>query len=343
MKTMRKLLLVLLALTVVLAFAGAALAEEATTAPADTSDPGIAPVIGAAATENPVPEGYSIGLFVLDGEGNTVTEKGGFSCLGSSVTLYIKHDYQIVAKYYNSKGETIEPDEELILGVEDESGNNSDVIISDALVTLNSEVSAEYDSGTSRTVVAEHEEGIWAFAIAPMPKDSATVEKLVLLSYDEGGDLNYSLQNQVMNTLDTFNDFIEVGAKVFLWVGVGFAVFSALLLMNFISISISYKKREIGILRAVGARSSDVFKIFFSESFIIAFINFVLAVIAAITTIFFINRWMRGEGINVTLLNFGLRQVALMFVISVAVAAIASFLPVWRIARRKPIDAIKDR
>lgn len=123
MKTMRKLLLVLLALTVVLAFAGAALAEEATTAPADTSDPGIAPVIGAAATENPVPEGYSIGLFVLDGEGNTVTEKGGFSCLGSSVTLYIKHDYQIVAKYYNSKGETIEPDEELILGVEDESGN----------------------------------------------------------------------------------------------------------------------------------------------------------------------------------------------------------------------------
>ena len=113
--------------------------------------------------------------------------------------------------------------------------------------------------------------------------------------------------------------------------------------MNFISLSISYKKREIGILRAVGARSSDVFKIFFSEAFIIALINYVLAVVAAVTAIFFINRWMRGEGINVTLLNFGVRQLALMLLVSVLVAALASFLPVWRIARRKPIDAIKDR
>ena len=44
------------------------------------------------------------------------------------------------------------------------------------------------------------------------------------------------------------------------------------MLSNFISVSISNKKREIGILRAVGARSLDVFKIFFSESFVIGLI-----------------------------------------------------------------------
>ena len=196
--------------------------------------------------------------------------------------------------------------------------------------------------GTWRTVRAKHTAGIWAFAVAPMPQTSAGIEALVKLSYTYN-DLNFSLQNQVMNTLDNFNDFIETGAKIFLYVGIGFAVFSGLLLMNFISISIAYKKREIGILRAVGARSSDVFKIFFSESLIIALINYVMAVAATLIAIFFINRWMRGEGINVTLLNFGVRQLGLMLGVSVGVALISSFLPVWRIARKKPVDAIKDR
>lgn len=191
--------------------------------------------------------------------------------------------------------------------------------------------------------LAPHEPGFWSFAIAPMPRDKAAVQKLVELHYTEGGDLQFTLRNQVMNALDSFNSFIEVASKVFLYVGIGFAVFSALLLMNFISVSISYKRHEIGILRAVGARSSDVFKIFFSESFIIALINYVLAVAATITTIFFINRAFRQNGLTVTLLNFGVRQLALMFLITLGVAAIASFLPVWNIARRRPIDAIRNR
>ena len=195
---------------------------------------------------------------------------------------------------------------------------------------------------TSYSELAAHESGIWAFAIAPMPRDKAGIQKLVELNYDEG-DLKFSLRNQVMNALDNFNSFIETASKIFLYVGIGFAVFSALLLMNFISVSISYKRHEIGILRAVGARSSDVFKIFFSEAFIIALINYLLAVIATVTTIFFINRSFRENGLTVTLLNFGVRQLALMFLISLGVAAIASFLPVWNIARRRPIDAIRNR
>ena len=113
--------------------------------------------------------------------------------------------------------------------------------------------------------------------------------------------------------------------------------------MNFISTSISYKKREIGVLRAVGARSSDVFKIFFSEALIIALINFILAMSTTIAAVIFTNSWMAQQGINITLLHFGIRQIALMILISVAVALIASFLPVYNIARRKPIDAIRDK
>jgi len=195
----------------------------------------------------------------------------------------------------------------------------------------------------SEHIVADHVNGVWAFAVAPMGDNRELVEKLVTLSYDERGDLKFSMRNSIMVTLDSFNSFIEIGAMIFLYVGIGFAIFSALLLMNFIATSISYKKREIGILRAVGARSSDVFKIFFSEALIIALINFILSVAAVIAATIGINGWMRNEGIRITLLNFGARQVILMLLVSVAVALISSFLPVYNIARRKPVDAIKDK
>ena len=187
-----------------------------------------------------------------------------------------------------------------------------------------------------------HEQGIYAFVIAPMPEGKAAITKLVELSYTEGEDIRFSLQNQVTNSLDMFNEFIEIGASVFMYIGLGFAVFAALMMMNFISTSISHKRREIGILRAVGARSSDVFKIFFSEAFVIALINYVLATIATVGATIYFNDIVRSEGINVTLLNFGIRQVVVMFLVSVFVAALSSFLPVWSIARRKPVDAIKN-
>ena len=192
----------------------------------------------------------------------------------------------------------------------------------------------------------EHEPGMYAFAIAPIAaNDAAAIQKLVEFSYADVDttDFLYEMQNAVMYTLGNFNEMIEILSQVFVWVGLGLAVFASFLLMSFISTSISYKKREIGILRAVGARSSDVFKIFFSEAFIIALINFVLAIAASVTTVILLNHYMRSGGINITLLSFGPLQIGMMLGISVLVAVLASFLPVYRIAHKKPVDAIKDR
>ena len=231
-----------------------------------------------------------------------------------------------------------------------ETTNHSDVFISDTVLAYyrqwySDTVKAQTGEGRTEDN-AVHKDGVWAFAIAPMPKDEAIVAKLAALHYAEEGldlDLKFEMNNAVMATLGMFDDIIEVISQVFLWVGLGLALFSSFLLMNFISTSISYKKREIGILRAVGARSSDVFKIFFSEAFIIAIINFVLATAASLTTVLILNNYMRNQGINITLLSFGIVQVLIMLGISVLVAAIASFLPVYKIAHKKPVDAIKDR
>lgn len=189
--------------------------------------------------------------------------------------------------------------------------------------------------------------------IAPMPIDNAGIKKIIDFSYKlyDFDDPAYSvlnycymLQNSTSSSLDSVRSFIKVIASIFLYVGIGIAIFASLLLMNFISSSISYKKREIGILRAVGARGSDVFGIFCNESMIIALINFVLSTIASVVCCIILNNTLIAElGINITILNFGIRQIALLFFVAIGAAFIASLLPVMNIAHKRPIDAIRNR
>ena len=187
-------------------------------------------------------------------------------------------------------------------------------------------------------------DGIYSYAIGQMPEGERDIYNLVSYCYDESNDVRYEMQSAVTTELDMINEVLTELSSIFLWVGVGFAVFAAVMLANFISTSIVYKKQEIGILRAIGSRSNDVFRIFFSESFIIAMINFVLSTVGTALAVFLINYFIRRDTVViVTVLGFGIRQIALLFLVSVLVAFVASFFPVKKIASKRPIDAIRDR
>ena len=73
-------------------------------------------------------------------------------------------------------------------------------------------------------------------------------------------------------------------------------------------------------------------------------IEFVITSILCFAAVCFLNWLIRHEsGILITFLHFGIRQVVVILVISVAVAALASFFPVKNTASKKPIDAIRGR
>ena len=187
--------------------------------------------------------------------------------------------------------------------------------------------------------------GIYSFAIGNMPEGQNKISDVVDFSYELFDDnYRFSLMNNVTEQLSMVDELLNMLGQIFLYVGIGFAVFASLMLSNFIGTSISYKKHDIGILRAIGSRSADVFKIFFAESFIIAMINYVLSAAGTLTVTIFINKILREDaGLLITFLNFGIRQIAVLLLVSVAVAFIATFLPVKKIASMKPIDAIKNR
>lgn len=50
-----------------------------------------------------------------------------------------------------------------------------------------------------------------------------------------------------------------------------------------------------------------------------------------------------GFGLPIEILKFGIRQVGLILLLSVFVAFISSVIPVSKVARKRPIDAIRDK
>ena len=186
--------------------------------------------------------------------------------------------------------------------------------------------------------------GTWNTAIGTMPEGYNDVEGFVTFCQNKESGTSYEILNPVCYELSVADEILKILAKVFLWIGVAFAIFAALLLSNFIATSISYKKEEIGILRAIGSRGDDVFRIFFSESFLIAAINFLLSTVGTLGITLLINWYIRRQtGLLITLLSFGPRQVLLLALIRLVIAAAASFLPVKRISSKRPIDAIRNR
>ena len=202
-------------------------------------------------------------------------------------------------------------------------------------------------SSSCYSKLVDKESGYYTCAIAPMFKDKNLINNAVVFANKENNTgvdgYRFNMQNGVCYLLNSVDSLLTDFSQIFLWVGVGLAVFAALMLLNYISTSISYKKREIGILRAVGARASDVFSIFFNEATIIALINFVFAIFATFGVVMYLNSYIAKEYmLNITFLNFSIRQVLLMLAISLATAFVSSFGPVYAIAKKKPVDAIRS-
>ena len=158
--------------------------------------------------------------------------------------------------------------------------------------------------------------------------------------YDEN-DTNFVIASDLAATFQMVDSMISEFKQIFLYVGIVLAAFSALLLSNFISVSISNKRREIGILRAVGARSLDVFKIFFSESFFITALCVLLSIIGSVVICGIVNGIV-NELLGASLFVFGILSIAVLLGVALVTVVASTFLPVYNAARKKPVESIRS-
>lgn len=133
--------------------------------------------------------------------------------------------------------------------------------------------------------------------------------------------------------------------QVFMYVSLVFALFAFLMIFNYISASVRFRTKEIAVYRVVGAKASDVSKIFLAEGGFITARTTVGATILALIIV-----WIFNLAIGDTLLYMGIRfallAVSPLHVLGIAVVSalfvlISSILPITNITRKKPIDAVK--
>ncbi len=187
-------------------------------------------------------------------------------------------------------------------------------------------------------------DGPYVGAVAKLPEDKSELRSFV--EYFDGikDEKGWTFLSNATTYIDFLDFVIQLLLDIFLVAGIVIAFFAAFLMMNFIATSIVYKKREIGILRAVGARGLDVFGIFFNEAMIIAVINFAVATLFMSISVFSINTAIRA-GMPIAITLFAISAVPLILVLSVSIltAFVASFIPSFRISLKRPIDAIQNR
>ncbi|MCR3905713.1 MAG: ATP-binding cassette domain-containing protein [Tenericutes bacterium] len=159
---------------------------------------------------------------------------------------------------------------------------------------------------------------------------------------NDSSNPSWIFTNEVIGTLDYIDDLLDQVSIFTLYIGLLFAVFSSLLLYGYISIVIGNREKDIGILRALGARKLDVMKIFVLESLFIGFSAFIFASIFGLLINFWINHLLINQyNLILTILDFGMKQIILIFIISMVVSMISSVFPLYRLSLRKPIDVIK--
>ena len=151
------------------------------------------------------------------------------------------------------------------------------------------------------------------------------------------------ITNPQINAVRQADDTFDSLSRIFVYAAIGFAVVACVLFYSYIHASIIGRKKEIGILRSLGASKKDVFLVFFGESILISIISVILAVVlfgfGTMGFNIFLNTTLL---MPISLLRVGVRQIAIILALSVGVAFVATFIPCYRNSCKKPIDVIKD-
>ena len=142
---------------------------------------------------------------------------------------------------------------------------------------------------------------------------------------------------------EEFETYIEFFTTIVTLISAVMTVLLILFVANLISLSIIGRKKEIGILSALGTSNKDIAKIFIIETMVIAVITFVMVFIASFVFAAVMNNHYSSDYMLVLqFFNVDLLTVGTLIVSSIGLMLLGALLPLIKIAKLKPIDAIRN-
>lgn len=145
-------------------------------------------------------------------------------------------------------------------------------------------------------------------------------------------------------SLMTITETYKIARIVLFVLAMLFMVFSFLQFGNFVGISISNNKKDIGILRAIGASEKDIVKIYGYESITLAIISWLISLVGYILSIFLVNKYIGvTESYILKVVVLDPFSIIIMLVIIVAISLLVSTSYIRKVSSIKPIDVILNK
>ncbi len=107
-------------------------------------------------------------------------------------------------------------------------------------------------------------------------------------------------------------------------------------------ISVLERKKEIGILRAIGASKRNVANVFNAETFIEGLIAGVFAIVVVMAVSFPVNAWALAAKQVPNLMSLPVQDALVLIAISVLLTVVAGLLPARSASKKDPVEALRS-
>lgn len=107
-------------------------------------------------------------------------------------------------------------------------------------------------------------------------------------------------------------------------------------------ISVLERKKEIGILRAIGASKRNVANVFNAETFIEGLIAGVFAIVVVVLVSFPVNAWALASKQVPNLMSLPVQDALALIAISVLLTVVAGLLPARSASKKDPVEALRS-
>lgn len=216
-----------------------------------------------------------------------------------------------------------------VVGIMEEIGNSED----------DNSVNIPLDS--FREIFNEPNKVEYILAQAKAGQDMEELQKKVERNLERArGDENFQVMtaSQILDQINSILGIVQV-------VLVGIATISLLVgsigIMNSMYTSVLERTKEIGIMKSIGAKNSDILKLFLIESAIIGFIGGVFGVLfgSGIALLVGFIADQAGFGLLKVTIDFQVITIGLIF--AVILGMISGFMPARQASKLKPVDALR--
>jgi putative ABC transport system permease protein len=266
-------------------------------------------------------------------------EKGRRLGKGDDNMVILGYNYMIEDKIFSREittGDKVYINAELfeVAGFYTEVGNPGDdaniIITKDAFERLYPEKKDRFSY-----VMLQAESGVDTEELA-----ETLEEKLGRFKGMEEGKETFYVQT-FADLLETFGTVIDIINNVLLLIAFVSLVVAAVNIMNTMYTAVLERTKEIGVMKAIGARNEDILFIFVFESGVLGLIGGVLGIIVGYLIASAGGAFAAASGYSTLQPTFPLWLIIGCIVFAFFVGAISGFLPARQASRLRPVDALR--